>query len=152
MRQKLATVPHIANKIIPTDFDVGCRRPTPAPGYLETLSNPKVTVFTDELREMTEKGFIDAEGVEHEVDVFICVSGIFPVGLRPMMFLRLRVSTRRGNPTSLSFLGARISRIAGQWNLTRISHMLFPTIPIFSSLQVPLVLLVMDLPCLSLKS
>ncbi len=78
MRQKLATVPHIANKIIPTDFDVGCRRPTPAPGYLEALSNPKVTVFTDELREMTEKGFIDAEGVEHEVDVFICVSDIFP--------------------------------------------------------------------------
>ncbi len=114
MRQKLATVPHVANKIIPTDFDVGCRRPTPAPGYLEALSNPKVTVFTDELREMTEKGFIDAEGVEHEVDVFICVSDIFSVGLRPMMFLRLRVSTRRGNPTSLSFLGARISRIAGQ--------------------------------------
>ncbi|KAK0216999.1 FAD/NAD-P-binding domain-containing protein [Armillaria fumosa] len=75
MRQKLVTVPHIANKIIPTGFDVGCRRPTPAPGYLEALSNPKVTVFTDELREMTEKGFIDAEGVEHEVDVFICATG-----------------------------------------------------------------------------
>lgn len=61
MKEKLASVPEIAAKIIPTDFNVGCRRPTPAPGYLDALTRKdKVTVFLDEMQEMTDKGFIDA--------------------------------------------------------------------------------------------
>lgn len=50
------------------------RRPTPGNGYLEALLQPNVQVYTDMLQRITERGFIDADGVEHEVDVFICAT------------------------------------------------------------------------------
>ena len=50
------------------------RRPTPGNGYLEALLQPNVTVYTDMFQRVTEIGFIDAEGKEHEVDVFICAT------------------------------------------------------------------------------
>ncbi|KAK5138944.1 hypothetical protein LTR04_004041, partial [Oleoguttula sp. CCFEE 6159] len=37
MARKLASKPRLADKIIPKNFNPGCRRPTPAPGYLEAL-------------------------------------------------------------------------------------------------------------------
>ena len=77
MREKLKTRPDIAEKLIPKCFSVGCRRPTPGPGYLEALCDDKVTTFLSEIQEMTAKGFIDHLGVEHEVDVFICVGLAF---------------------------------------------------------------------------
>ncbi|KIY72314.1 FAD/NAD-P-binding domain-containing protein [Cylindrobasidium torrendii FP15055 ss-10] len=90
MKEKLASVPEIAAKIIPTDFEVGCRRPTPAPGYLDALTRKdKVTVFLDEMQEMSEKGFIDANGTEHEVDVFICATG-FDTTFKPHFPVRAR--------------------------------------------------------------
>ncbi|KAK5170357.1 uncharacterized protein LTR77_004944 [Saxophila tyrrhenica] len=75
MVRKLKGDPRLCDKIIPKDFNPGCRRPTPAPGYLEALVADNSTVFTDELETLTEKGFIDHEGKEHEVDVFICATG-----------------------------------------------------------------------------
>ena len=75
MRTKLASRPDLAEKIIPKDFAVGCRRPTPGNGYLEALVQPNVTTYTEQLQEITEKGFIDSEGVEHEVDVIVCATG-----------------------------------------------------------------------------
>lgn len=65
----------LCEKIIPKDFNPGCRRPTPAPGYLEALVAPNATIFTDHLEMITEKGFIDADGQEHEADVIICATG-----------------------------------------------------------------------------
>jgi len=62
-------------KIIPTDFGVGCRRPTPGNGFLEALTLPHVKTFTEEMKRITPKGFIDHEGIEHEVDVIICATG-----------------------------------------------------------------------------
>lgn len=76
MKKVLASRPDIIDKLIPKTFSFGCRRPTPGPGYLEALCNPKVEVFLSEMQEMTEAGFIDHEGKEHEVDVFICVRDI----------------------------------------------------------------------------
>lgn len=75
MREKLASKPEILEKILPKDWSFGCRRPTPGPGYLEALCDPKVETHLQEMREMTETGFIDHKGEEHEVDVFICVRG-----------------------------------------------------------------------------
>lgn len=53
---------------------IASRRPTPGNGYLEALLQPNVQVYTDMLQRITEKGFIDADGAEHEVDVFICAT------------------------------------------------------------------------------
>ncbi|KAF2678557.1 FAD/NAD(P)-binding domain-containing protein [Lentithecium fluviatile CBS 122367] len=75
MSTKLNNEPRLIDKIIPKDFNPGCRRPTPAPGYLEALTATNATIFTDPIGEMTETGFIDHEGKSHDVDVIICATG-----------------------------------------------------------------------------
>lgn len=75
MRAKLHDDPRLTEKMIPKNFNPGCRRPTPAPGYLEALTAPNATVFTDPIGRITPAGFIDHEGNEHEVDVIICATG-----------------------------------------------------------------------------
>lgn len=75
MTMKLAGRKDIMDKIIPKDFGIGCRRPTPGNGFLEALTAPHVTTFTQSLKKITEKGFIDHEGKEHEVDIIICATG-----------------------------------------------------------------------------
>ncbi|OAG37868.1 hypothetical protein AYO21_07974 [Fonsecaea monophora] len=75
MCEKLGGDAKLIDAIVPKDFGVGCRRPTPGPGFLEALREPHVTVFVKSIGSITEKGFIDHEGVEHEVDVIICATG-----------------------------------------------------------------------------
>ncbi|KAF9040388.1 FAD/NAD-P-binding domain-containing protein [Hymenopellis radicata] len=68
MRARLNNDERLIEAIVPKDFVVGCRRPTPGKGYLESLIEPNVQVFTKMFQRITEKGFIDADGKEHEVD------------------------------------------------------------------------------------
>lgn len=76
MKKRLAGAStELIDKIIPKNFGIGCRRPTPAPGYLEALTAENTTVFTDAMQKVTEKGFIDHKGKEHEVDVLVCATG-----------------------------------------------------------------------------
>jgi cation diffusion facilitator CzcD-associated flavoprotein CzcO len=75
MSTKLNNDPRLTDKIIPKDFNPGCRRPTPAPGYLEALVAENATIFTDPINSITETGFVDHEGREHGVDVIICATG-----------------------------------------------------------------------------
>jgi cation diffusion facilitator CzcD-associated flavoprotein CzcO len=78
MTRKLATNPSLLDAIIPKDFGVGCRRPTPGTeGYLEAISGPKTTMYHQTLHKITEKGFIPAEDPEKvvEVDTIICATG-----------------------------------------------------------------------------
>ncbi|KAJ9645779.1 hypothetical protein H2199_002819 [Coniosporium tulheliwenetii] len=75
MSRKLNHDPRLVDKIIPKNFNPGCRRPTPAPGYLEALTAPNTTVFTDPIGRITPTGFTDHEGHEHAVDVIICATG-----------------------------------------------------------------------------
>ncbi|KAI3395650.1 hypothetical protein diail_1015 [Diaporthe ilicicola] len=82
MRAKLASKPEIADLIVPKDFSVGCRRPTPGNGYLEALCEDNVSVVSSSIEEITPKGIRTADGVEHEVDVIICATG-FDVSWRP---------------------------------------------------------------------
>jgi hypothetical protein len=75
MRTKLNNHPRLVEKMIPKNFNPGCRRPTPAPGYLEALVAPNATVFTDPIGSITPTGFVDHEGTHHDVDVIICATG-----------------------------------------------------------------------------
>jgi cation diffusion facilitator CzcD-associated flavoprotein CzcO len=75
MKTKLGGDPRLVDRIIPKNFNPGCRRPTPAPGYLEALVAPNSSVFTDPIGRITETGFVDHEGKHHEVDVIICATG-----------------------------------------------------------------------------
>lgn len=47
MRRKLAKKPEIAEKIVPKDYAVGCRRPTPGNGYLEALCEDNMSLVSD---------------------------------------------------------------------------------------------------------
>ncbi|KAF1957951.1 FAD/NAD(P)-binding domain-containing protein [Byssothecium circinans] len=75
MRTKLNNDARLCDKIIPKNFNPGCRRPTPAPGYLEALVANNTTIFTDHIHSITETGFVDHEGSSHEVDLIICATG-----------------------------------------------------------------------------
>ncbi|KAI9657321.1 MAG: hypothetical protein M1821_003001 [Bathelium mastoideum] len=75
MVTKLKGDQRLCDKIIPKNFNPGCRRPTPAPGYLEALVAENATVFTDPIGKVTPSGFTDHEGKEYEVDVIICATG-----------------------------------------------------------------------------
>ena len=72
----------LISTIIPKTFNPGCRRPTPAPGYLEALVAPNATIFTDAIASITPTGFVDHEGHVHAVDVIICATG-FDTSWRP---------------------------------------------------------------------
>ncbi|GKZ73668.1 hypothetical protein AnigIFM50267_010601 [Aspergillus niger] len=82
MRSKLARRPEIADHIVPKNFAVGCRRPTPGNGYLEALCSQNTGVVSESISEITPKGIRTADGVEHEVDVIVCATG-FDVSWRP---------------------------------------------------------------------
>lgn len=75
MRRKLKGNEAIADAIIPTNFNVGCRRPTPGEGYLEALVDPKTTVHTKQMQRVTDSGFVAHDGTDHTVDVIICATG-----------------------------------------------------------------------------
>lgn len=82
MRTKLADKPEVADIIVPKDFAVGCRRPTPGNGYLEALCKGNVSVVSADIQQFTPKGIKTSDGVEHEFDVIICATG-FDVSWRP---------------------------------------------------------------------
>lgn len=82
MRTKLDNDARLMDTIIPKDFNVGCRRPTPGNGYLEALVGPKTTCYTTPINTITENGFLDADGNEVEIDVMICATG-FDTSFRP---------------------------------------------------------------------
>ncbi|ODH51147.1 hypothetical protein GX48_02762 [Paracoccidioides brasiliensis] len=82
MSKKLGNNQRLKEKIIPKDFNVGCRRPTPGDGYLEALVGEKTSCYTEQIGGITPKGFLTADGTEVEVDIIICATG-FDTSFRP---------------------------------------------------------------------
>lgn len=82
MVTKLNNDDRLVDNIVPKDFNVGCRRPTPGNGYLEALVGEKTTCFTETIASITPRGFTDQQGQEYEVDVIICATG-FDTSYKP---------------------------------------------------------------------
>src|SRR5262249_34908077 len=82
MRTRLSKKPEIGDLLVPKNFAVGCRRPTPGNGYLEALCEDNVTVVSSDITEFTPKGLRTADGEEHEFDIIVCATG-FDVSWRP---------------------------------------------------------------------
>ncbi|PKS11138.1 hypothetical protein jhhlp_002899 [Lomentospora prolificans] len=82
MTRKLSGKPELIDAIMPKNFGVGCRRPTPGNGFLESLCHDKTTVLTKEIRMVTHTGFVTSEGQHKETDVIICATG-FDTSFRP---------------------------------------------------------------------
>lgn len=61
--------------LMPDNFAVGCRRPTPGNGYLEALTQKNVRVITEAIDEVVPKGVKLSSGEIVDVDTIICATG-----------------------------------------------------------------------------
>ncbi|MCV6614905.1 MAG: NAD(P)/FAD-dependent oxidoreductase, partial [Cellvibrionaceae bacterium] len=76
--------PELRKKLTP-DYRVGCKRIIISNQYYPALQKENVELHTDGIREITPKGVIDNNGVEHEFDVLVLATGFNPVSyMRPM--------------------------------------------------------------------
>jgi cation diffusion facilitator CzcD-associated flavoprotein CzcO len=82
---------HLIKTLIPT-FPVGCRRLTPAVGYLESLSEKNVRVVSDKMVRILPNGVETHTGEVIEADTLICATG-FDVSFCP----RFPIIGRNGN-------------------------------------------------------
>jgi len=66
--------PVLRDKLTPT-YGLGCKRPSMSNDYLKTFNRSDVSLVTDSIERITEKGVRTVDGVEHEIDVLICATG-----------------------------------------------------------------------------
>ncbi|CRG88083.1 hypothetical protein PISL3812_05110 [Talaromyces islandicus] len=81
MKHKLGEDPPLLKYMIPS-FAVGCRRPTPSNGYLESLTKDNVRVVTSNITEIVPDGIKLTTGEVISVDIFVCATG-FDISFRP---------------------------------------------------------------------
>ncbi|KAH7141875.1 cyclohexanone monooxygenase [Dactylonectria macrodidyma] len=65
----------ILDYLMPKDFAVGCRRPTPGNGYLEALTKDNVKVITNGIDEIVPNGVKLKNGEIVKLDTLICATG-----------------------------------------------------------------------------
>ncbi|KAF4918388.1 FAD-binding monooxygenase moxY [Colletotrichum viniferum] len=73
MRVKLKNE-DILNYLMPKNFAVGCRRPTPGNGYLEALTKDNVRVVTKDIEKIVSNGIQLTNGESIPVDALICAT------------------------------------------------------------------------------
>lgn len=120
MTTKLKNDPRLVDRIIPKDFNVGCRRPTPGNGYLEALVGEKTITFTETIGCITPNGFKDQEGNEYEVDVIVCATG-FDTSYRPqfpVIGLNGTVLQERWSGVPESYLGVAAPQMPNYFMFT----------------------------------
>ena len=81
MKKRLETKPEIFEALIPS-FSPGCRRLTPGPGYLESLTEPNVSFITSPITHISESAIHTKDGSTHEIDALVCATG-FKTGAPP---------------------------------------------------------------------
>lgn len=64
----------LSDLLIPK-FPYGCRRGTPGPDYLESLSDEKVQTVFGNIDRISEEGVVSENGTVYPVDVLICATG-----------------------------------------------------------------------------
>ena len=73
MREKLGNDEDLANKLTP-EYEVGCRRATPGPGFLEAFKRDDVSLVTERIENIEAKGIRTSSGL-HEFDAIVCATG-----------------------------------------------------------------------------
>lgn len=68
MAEKLNHDPDLCEKLIPK-WEIGCRRVTPGPGYLESFTQSNCTLTNSKIVGVTETGVKTEDGQEFECDV-----------------------------------------------------------------------------------
>lgn len=111
MKQKLARKPDLIENIMPKNFGVGCRRPTPGNGFLEALTEDKTTVWAENIKEITNTGFVSPDGQHHEVDLIICATG-FDTTFRPRFPLIANGRNIQDEPVNApAYLGLNLAEV-----------------------------------------
>jgi cation diffusion facilitator CzcD-associated flavoprotein CzcO len=82
MKAKLVKKPELFDKLI-AKFAVGCRRFSPGQGYLEALVEDNVTVKTEQISKVNEKGIVTKGGSLIGLDAIIFATG-FDTSYRPV--------------------------------------------------------------------
>lgn len=81
MKSRLNNDEDLASKLTP-EWEVGCRRATPGPGYLESFTRDNVSLVTSPISKFEKTGIRTEDGTLHPFDAIICATG-FDVSHRP---------------------------------------------------------------------
>ncbi|KAK7439275.1 hypothetical protein CaCOL14_001674 [Colletotrichum acutatum] len=81
MAEKLGHDPELCEKLIPK-WELGCRRITPGPGYLESFLRPNCNITNSAITSVSKNGVHTADGKFYDCDVIVCATG-FDVSHRP---------------------------------------------------------------------
>lgn len=73
MRERLAQRPDLIEKLSPK-YELGCRRLSPAEGYLEAIQAVNGRCYLGDIRRISEKGIVTDEG-EEGFDLIVCATG-----------------------------------------------------------------------------
>lgn len=78
MRQRVGGSQEWLDRLVP-DFAPGCKRLTPAPGYLETIvqgeKDGRVAYIDTPIVSATKTGLVTSDGIERPVDIIIAATG-----------------------------------------------------------------------------
>ena len=77
MHRRLGPGNQKLKEFIVPKFAVGCRRVSPADGYLEALVSENVSPVFGDIDKVTERGVV-VNGEEHEVEILVCATGFQP--------------------------------------------------------------------------
>lgn len=81
MKARLNNDDDLAQKLTP-EWEVGCRRATPGPGYLESFTRDNVSLVTSPIAKIEKTGIRTEDNQLHAFDAIICATG-FDVSHRP---------------------------------------------------------------------
>ncbi|KEF58923.1 uncharacterized protein A1O9_03766 [Exophiala aquamarina CBS 119918] len=107
MLDRLGDRQDLIDAMVPVDFPVGCRRPTPGTGFLEALQQPNVRLASGWITRADSAGLIRDTGEHVELDVIICCTG-FVTTFRPRFPLNVRgenLSPRIGVSDRPTYMG-----------------------------------------------
>jgi cation diffusion facilitator CzcD-associated flavoprotein CzcO len=74
MKKRVAKNPELLDGLIP-DFAPHCRRLTPGPGYLESLTEDNVALVKEKIKRFTTTGIETVDGVKRDFDAIFCATG-----------------------------------------------------------------------------
>ncbi len=116
----------LCKALIP-DYALGCRRMTPAPTYLPSLTQPNVQVVTEGVRRILLNGMELASGEIVEVDAIIAATG-FDLSFRP----RFPLVGRNGNLQDLwskatpeAYMSCAVSGVPNYFSEPHLSSFLY---------------------------
>lgn len=74
MKEKLGGDECLAQKLTP-QWEVGCRRATPGPGYLEAFATGNAQLVMDRIQTIEPEGIRTVDGQLREFDIIVCATG-----------------------------------------------------------------------------